>query len=77
MFVWFESRSNHPSLDVRLFRNPRFSASVGSVGLVFFAALGTLFFITFYQQLVRGYSPLEAGLMVVPFAVAQLVFAPL
>ncbi len=76
-FVWYESRSDHPSLDVRLFRNPRFSASVGAIGLVFFAALGTLFFLSFYLQLVRGYSPLKAGLVVTPFAVAQLVFAPL
>ena len=31
-----------------------------SVGLVFFAAMGTLFFIAFYLQLVRGYSPLQS-----------------
>jgi DHA2 family multidrug resistance protein-like MFS transporter len=77
VFIWYESRSNHPSLDVRLFRNPRFSAAVVAIGLVFFAALGTLFFLTFYLQLVRGYSPLAAGVFVTPFAVAQLVFAPL
>jgi MFS transporter, DHA2 family, multidrug resistance protein len=77
VFIWYESRSDHPSLDVRLFRNPRFSAAVVAIGLVFFAALGTLFFLTFYLQLVRGYSPLAAGLFVTPFAVAQLVFAPL
>jgi EmrB/QacA subfamily drug resistance transporter len=76
-FVWYEARSDHPSLDVHLFRNPRFSASIGAVALTFFAALGTLFFLTFYLQLVRGYSPLAAGLLVTPFAVAQLIFAPL
>ncbi|GAA1752523.1 MFS transporter [Luedemannella helvata] len=75
-FVAFELRSDHPSLDVRLFRNPRFSAAVGSVGLVFFAAMGTMFFLAFYLQLVRGFTALEAGLMMTPFAVAQLVFAP-
>ncbi len=37
-----------------LFRDPRFSAAVGSIGLVFFAAMGTLFFLAFYLQLVRG-----------------------
>jgi EmrB/QacA subfamily drug resistance transporter len=77
IFIWYEARSDHPSLDVHLFKNPRFSASIGVVGLTFFAALGTLFFITFYLQLVRGYSPLQAGLLVTPFAVAQLIFAPL
>jgi EmrB/QacA subfamily drug resistance transporter len=76
-FVWYEAHSDHPSLDVRLFRNPRFSASIGAVGLVFFAALGTLFFLSFYLQLVRGYSPLVSGLLLTPFAAAQLIFAPL
>jgi EmrB/QacA subfamily drug resistance transporter len=77
IFFWYEVRSDHPSLDVHLFRNPRFSAAVGSVGLTFFAALGSLFFLTFYLQLVRGYAPLQAGLLVTPFALAQIVFAPL
>ncbi|MGC9668547.1 MFS transporter [Planosporangium sp. 12N6] len=75
-FVAYERRIPYPSLDVRLFANPRFSAAVASVGLVFFAAMGSMFFTAFYLQLVRGYSPLESGLLMVPFAVAQLVFAP-
>jgi EmrB/QacA subfamily drug resistance transporter len=75
-FVLVERRVAFPSLDVSLFRDRRFSAAVGVVGLVFFGAMGTLFFIAFYLQLVRGYSPLESGLLMVPFAAAQLVFAP-
>jgi EmrB/QacA subfamily drug resistance transporter len=75
-FIWFESRLRHPSLDVTLFRNPAFSAAVSAVGLVFFAMMGTFFFSVFYLQLVRGYTPLEAGLMLLPFAVAQLLLAP-
>ncbi|MBO0867735.1 MAG: MFS transporter [Micromonosporaceae bacterium] len=75
-FVVLERRLTFPSLDVRLFRNPRFSAAVGATGLVFLAAMGTFFFLAFYLQLVRGYTPLEAGLVSTPFALAQLVFAP-
>ncbi|PZF94594.1 MFS transporter [Micromonospora deserti] len=75
-FVAHERRSDHPSLDVRLFRVPRFAAPVAIVGLVFFAAMGVMFFSSFYLQLVRGYSPLETGLLFLPFAGAQLVFAP-
>jgi EmrB/QacA subfamily drug resistance transporter len=75
-FVWWERRIAFPSLDVKLFRDARFSASVGAVGLVFFAAMGTLFFMAFYLQLVRGYSPLQSGLLYLPFAAAQLIFAP-
>jgi len=75
-FVLYESRVRFPSLDVRLFRNPAFSAAVASVGLVFFAAMGTFFFTAFYLQLVRGYTPLQTGLLFLPFAAAQLIFAP-
>lgn len=75
-FVWFESRLKNPSLDVRLFRNPAFSAAVSAVGLVFFASMGVFFFSVFYLQLVRGYTPLQTGLMLLPFAAAQLIFAP-
>jgi EmrB/QacA subfamily drug resistance transporter len=76
-FIAWERRGRHPSLDVRLFRNPRFSTAVGVIALSFFAALGVFFFVNFFLQLVRGYSPLAAGLLLTPFAVAQLVFAPL
>jgi EmrB/QacA subfamily drug resistance transporter len=76
-FVAWERRVEFPSLDVRLFGNPRFSAAAAVIGLVFFAGLGVFFFTSFYLQLVRGLSPLETGLMFLPFAGAQLVFAPL
>jgi EmrB/QacA subfamily drug resistance transporter len=75
-FIAYERRITFPSLDVTLFANPRFSASVAAVGLVFFAAMGTFFFVAFYLQLVRGFTPLQAGLTTVPFAAAQLIFAP-
>jgi EmrB/QacA subfamily drug resistance transporter len=75
-FVWFESRTAFPSLDVRLFKIPRFSAPIAAIGLTFFASMGVFFFSSFYLQLVRGYSPLETGLLFLPFAGAQLLFAP-
>jgi predicted MFS family arabinose efflux permease len=75
-FLRYERRSDHPSLDVSLFADRRFSAAVATTGLVFFAALGAMFFMAFYLQLVRGYTPLQTGLLMTPFAIAQLVFAP-
>src|SRR5580693_4789434 len=36
LFAWYETRIAHPSLDVRLFRDRRLSASVGAIALVFF-----------------------------------------
>jgi EmrB/QacA subfamily drug resistance transporter len=76
LFGWHESRISHPSLDVRLFRDPRLSASVGAIALVFFALAGAIFFISFYLQNVRGYSPLHAGLLTLPLAAGQMLFSP-
>jgi EmrB/QacA subfamily drug resistance transporter len=75
LFIWHETRTDHPSLDVRLFRDPRLSASAAAIALVFFAMGGVYFFISFYTQNVRGYSPLHAGLLTIPLAAGQLLFA--
>ena len=76
LFAWYESRIDHPSLDVRLFKNRTLSASVGSIALLFFGMGGVYFFSSFYLQNVRGYSPLETGLLAVPFAVGQFLMSP-
>jgi EmrB/QacA subfamily drug resistance transporter len=76
LFAWYESRIDHPSLDIRLFRDRRLSASVAAIALLFFGFGGVYFFTSFYMQNVRGYSPLTAGLLTVPFAVGQFIMAP-
>ncbi len=52
-FIAFEARLAAPLLDVRLFRNLRFSAASASVLLVFFALFGFIFLITQYFQVLR------------------------
>ncbi|TSB31641.1 MFS transporter [Streptomyces benahoarensis] len=76
VFVVHQKRSDHPSIDIGYFRNPAFSAAVAAIALVFFALMGVTFFIVFYVQSVRGYTPLESGLLILPLAAAQLIFAP-
>jgi EmrB/QacA subfamily drug resistance transporter len=75
-FVWYEARSEHPALDVSYFKKRQFSASVAAIGLVFFALMGVTFFIVFYTQSVRGYSALQSGLLLLPLAASQMIFAP-
>ncbi|MEV4614297.1 MFS transporter [Kitasatospora sp. NPDC049258] len=75
-FVLFEKRTTHPALDITWFRNKVFSASVVVIGVIFFALMGVSFFGVFYTQSVRGYSALQAGLLMLPLAGAQMIFAP-
>jgi EmrB/QacA subfamily drug resistance transporter len=76
-FTWWQVRRPDPMLDVRLFRNPRFSAASVSVALAFFGLFGFIFMITQYFQVVRGYDPLRAGLATLPFAAVTAAFSPL
>ncbi|MFJ2029158.1 MFS transporter [Streptosporangium sp. NPDC087985] len=76
-FVWYERRIDHPAFDVTYFRDARFSTAVGMVGIVFFAMMGAMFFLVFYLQIVLGFSPMQAGALMIPFAAAQIIFAPL
>ncbi|MEO5842489.1 MAG: MFS transporter, partial [Acidimicrobiales bacterium] len=75
-FAVWESRVEAPMLDVRFFRNPRFSAASANITLMFFALFGFVFLSTQYLQFVLGYSPLAAGVRTLPFAGAMLAVAP-
>ena len=76
LFAAWQARRPDPMLDVRLFRNPRFSAASVAIALAFFGLFGFIFMITQYFQIVRGYNPLDAGLATLPFAVITAAFSP-
>jgi EmrB/QacA subfamily drug resistance transporter len=77
VFIWWERTTDHPMLDVRFFKNPRFSAASGSITLIFFAMFGSIFLLTQYMQFTLGYTPLETGVRLAPFALVMMVSAPL
>ncbi|HYD08477.1 MAG TPA: DHA2 family efflux MFS transporter permease subunit [Acidimicrobiales bacterium] len=76
VFAWWELRTEHPMLDLRFFRDPRFTTSSMAVMLVFFAMFGTFFLMTQYLQLVQGYSALGAGFRTLPSALVMMVMSP-
>jgi EmrB/QacA subfamily drug resistance transporter len=72
-FAAWELHTPHPMLELRFFANARFSAASASIALVFFSLLGTIFFLTTYIQNVMGYTPLEAGVRIVPVAAGMIL----
>jgi EmrB/QacA subfamily drug resistance transporter len=68
LFVRHELRTADPLLDVRLFRNGGLSAGSLLVFLQFFAVFGFFVLAPQVLQFVRGYSPLEAALALLPLA---------
>jgi MFS transporter, DHA2 family, multidrug resistance protein len=62
-----------PLIDLRLFRERAFSASLATYGLGIFLVFGGFLFMPQYLQLVIGLSPLEAGLWTLPWALAFIL----
>ena len=62
---------------MRFFQNPRFTAANSAITLTFFAMFGSMFLMTQYWQFVHGYSPLGAGVRLIPYALTMMVVAPL
>ncbi|GLW31852.1 MFS transporter [Actinoplanes regularis] len=73
-FIVAELRSDHPMLDLSLFRRPAFATLIVAAFLTQAAAFGYLPFSTVWLQQVLGYGPVDAGLYgALPMAAAALV----
>lgn len=76
--TWFVRRclrSDHPLLDLRLFRNRTFTAGIVAALGATFSLIAALLLLAQWLQLVDGASPIEAGLRLVPAALAGAVAA--
>ncbi len=76
-FVRRQTRLAEPLLDVRLFRNPAFSGSIGANLVGIFASSTLSLAFSLYLQVVRGWSPLTAGLALLPGPLSAVFAAPL
>lgn len=73
VFVRRQLSREQPMLNVRLFTNPVFTGAVLSNLLSVFSLVGFLYFISQHLQLVSGYSPMRAGVMLLPGLVVTIV----
>jgi EmrB/QacA subfamily drug resistance transporter len=77
LFVLWELRTDEPMLPLRFFRNRTFtSANVASL-LMFFGMFGSIFLLAQFFQTVQGYSPLDAGLRILPWTAMPIFVAPI
>jgi EmrB/QacA subfamily drug resistance transporter len=75
-FLVWEGRTAEPMLPLRVFAAPRFGAT-NLVTFFVYAALGGVFFwLVITLQVVSGWSPLVAGLSLLPVTVLMLLFSP-
>jgi EmrB/QacA subfamily drug resistance transporter len=75
-FVRYERRKSNPMLDPALFRSRGFSTGSATVTLGFFNMFGLFFLLSQYLQFVKAYSPLAAGVRVLPSAFTLMLISP-
>ena len=74
-FVTNEARSTHPMLPLEVFRSRTFSATNVVTFLVYAALAGVFFFVVINLQVVSGFSPLAAGLSLLPVTILMLALS--
>jgi EmrB/QacA subfamily drug resistance transporter len=77
LFVLWELRAAQPMLPLRFFRNRTFAAANLASLLMFFGMFGSIFLLAQFFQTVQGYSPLDAGLRILPWTAMPIFVAPL
>ncbi|WP_225845357.1 MFS transporter [Streptomyces sp. HPF1205] len=75
-FLVWERTTSHPMLRLSFFRRRSFSAAVCSVAPTAFGLFGGMFVLTQFLQFDLGYTPLQAGVRLLPTAGAIAVCAP-
>ena len=77
LFVVWELRAAAPMLPMRFFRNRTFApANVASL-FMFFGMFGSIFLLAQFFQTAQGYSPLGAGLRILPWTAMPIFVAPI
>ncbi|WP_433045348.1 DHA2 family efflux MFS transporter permease subunit [Dactylosporangium sp. CS-033363] len=74
-FLWRQTRLAHPMLPLELFRSAQFSATNVVTFIVYGALGGALFLLPIQLQQVAGYSPLEAGVSLLPVTIVMLLLS--
>ena len=75
-FLVVERRSIQPMIDLALFRIRPFSAGLASVVVAFAGLFTATFLLPFLLEQGRGFSPIEAGLLLTPVPITMAVVAP-
>jgi EmrB/QacA subfamily drug resistance transporter len=76
-FVWHALRTPTPLVDLRLFANRVFSASIVTMVLMILAVFGGMLLLPLYLQVVRGESALETGLLLAPQGLGAMLAMPI
>jgi EmrB/QacA subfamily drug resistance transporter len=75
-FLWWEARSPHAMLPLSYFKIPAFAAGNTVAFSVSLGMFSIFLFFSLYMQLVRDYTPVQAGVRFLPMTLMIVVTAP-
>lgn len=76
-FLWVESRLESPMLDLQIFRSLQFSFSLLLNLMVSLVRAGITLLIPFFLELVKHYSAIEVGLLMLVGPISAVLMAPI
>jgi len=76
LFAAWERWARAPMLPLALFRRARFTAANGVSFFMYAGLFGTLFLMTQFLQSAQHYTPLQAGIRMLPWTAAAMVISP-
>ncbi|CAB4938850.1 unannotated protein [freshwater metagenome] len=76
-FLVVEHRTREPLLPLRFFRSRAFSATNAASFVMFFGIFGSIFFLSQFFVTVQGFTPLQAGLRILPWTIMPIFVAPI
>src|SRR4051812_43631297 len=76
LFLLWEWSTEAPMLPLRLFANRTFALANASTFLMYLGFFGVVFLMSQYLQYAHGYSPLGAGLRLLPWTLMPMLVAP-
>lgn len=78
IFIWCEKRCiKDPLVDISLFLKRNFSVGAASTSILSFAMMGSFFLLPLFLQSILGYSPIETGRNLIPFAITIMIMSPI
>ncbi|MFH8567729.1 MFS transporter [Streptomyces sp. NPDC017993] len=72
-FTWWQGRARHPLLPLHIVRDRNRAGAFLTMGLALIALFGMFLFMTYYLQVVLGYSPLRTGLAFLPMTAMIII----
>jgi len=76
-FIWWETHTDSPMLDLTLFKRRLIAMGMAAGWLTFLGMAAARFLMAIYFQSVLGYSPREAGLIIIPAAIIMTFMGPI